>query len=30
MKEIREKFKEIIEWKYSILTKYHKFNYFLD
>lgn len=30
MKEMRVKFKEIIEWKYSIFTKYHKFNYFLD
>ncbi len=30
MKNMREKFKEIIEWKYSIFTKYHKFNYFLD
>lgn len=30
MKEMREKFKEIIEWKYSIFTKYHKFNYFLN
>ena len=30
MKEIREKFKEIIEWKYTIFSKYHKFNYFIE
>ncbi len=30
MKEMREKFKEIIEWKYTIFTKYHKFNYFFE
>lgn len=30
MKEMRERFKEIIEWKYTIFSKYHKFNYFMD
>lgn len=30
MKEMRNKFKEIIEWRYTLFTKYHKFNYFID
>lgn len=30
MKNIREEFKEIVDWKYNIFSKYHKFNYFKD
>jgi len=30
IKEMRENFKEIIEWKYTIFSKYHKFNYFIE
>lgn len=30
MKNLREEFKEIVDWKYNIFSKYHKFNYFKD
>jgi hypothetical protein len=30
MKLLREEFKEIVDWKYNIFSKYHKFNYFID
>ncbi|MGV8162123.1 MAG: winged helix-turn-helix transcriptional regulator [Candidatus Nanoarchaeia archaeon] len=30
MKILREEFKEIVDWKYNVFSKYHKFNYFID